>query len=118
MSHLLPSRSNALSLHLPKVLFSDPFIQYKLRESLFAFYALSTTAVGLENEETAGMLLHGRHCIEYIRQALMCSPDLNFEPVELEPTRLRQWGIQRQCKDFNALSDWAREMRANDDEGI
>ncbi|KAI1651919.1 uncharacterized protein F4817DRAFT_364830 [Daldinia loculata] len=91
---------------------------YTLRESFFSFYDISTGSVTLDAAETAHMLKHGRHCIEYIRQALMCNPDLTLEPVAGGTGQLKQWGIQRQCQDFGELSEWAREMRASDNEGI
>jgi hypothetical protein len=71
-----------------------------------------------DSEDGARMLKHGRHCIEYIRQVLICNPDLNLEPVEGETGHLKQWGFPRQCKNFGELSEWARVMRASDNEGI
>jgi hypothetical protein len=68
--------------------------------------------------KAAQMLKHGRHCIEYLRQVAVCNPDLNLEPVEGGTGSLRTWGFQRECLNFGELSDWARDMRANDNEGI
>ncbi|KAF7532284.1 hypothetical protein G7054_g8114 [Neopestalotiopsis clavispora] len=91
---------------------------YTLRQSFFAFYDATTGSRGLEDEEAARMLKHGRHCIEYVRQALMCNPDLSLEPVEEGTGYLKSWGFERQCKDLQELSDWAVTMRSSDNEGI
>ncbi|KAI1759595.1 hypothetical protein GGR53DRAFT_523746 [Hypoxylon sp. FL1150] len=91
---------------------------FTLRESFFFFHDMAFKSIKVEGPDTAFMLKHGRHCIEYIRQALMCNPDVNLEPVEGETGNLKQWGIRRQCKSFDALSEWAYELRASDNEGI
>lgn len=63
------------------------------------------------------MLRHGSHCIEYIRQQLLCNPDLTLEPVDAQAHML-DWGVERQCVSFEQVSEWARAERTSDDEGI
>jgi hypothetical protein len=115
--HVSPSRIwQALWLGYSAALLT--FIQYTLRESFFAFHNMSVSPEELDHDTAAKMLKHGRHCIEYIRQTLICNPDLTLEPVEGETGHLKIWGIQRQCHNFDELSGWAQDMRASDNEGI
>ncbi|OTA92759.1 hypothetical protein M434DRAFT_31516 [Hypoxylon sp. CO27-5] len=92
---------------------------YSVRESFFALHRMS-----MSNDthnaavSTADMVRHGRHCIEYIRQSLMCNPDLTLEPFDTKRGKLKEWGINRRCINFGELSDWACEMRLGDNEGI
>jgi hypothetical protein len=71
-----------------------------------------------DGANAAEMLKHGRHCFEYVRQVLICNPDLNLEPVEGGTGSLKTWGYQRQCVAFEQLGKWAEDMRASDNEGI
>ncbi|KAI1387568.1 uncharacterized protein F4822DRAFT_286952 [Hypoxylon trugodes] len=91
---------------------------FTLRESFFLFYQVANNSARIDTTELASKLKHGRHCIEYIRQNLMCNPDLNLEPIEGGTGNLKEWGIQHQCKSLLALSKWSYEMRASDNEGI
>ncbi|KAL7621382.1 hypothetical protein AAE478_008704 [Parahypoxylon ruwenzoriense] len=98
--------------------YSKPLMQYTMRESFFTLYQMSANEVVHSADETKHMLKHGRHCFEYIRQSLMCNPDLTLEPVKLEEGQLKTWGVERQCRNFRELSEWAREMRSSDNQGI
>ncbi|KAK8055069.1 hypothetical protein PG993_000296, partial [Apiospora rasikravindrae] len=91
---------------------------FTMRESFFTFYNMAIKPEALKAGNPAYILKHGRHCFEYIRQALMCNPDLSLEPVEEVTGRLIQWGFKRQCKNFTEISAWAYDMRASDNEGI
>ena len=64
------------------------------------------------------MLAHGRHCIEYLRQSVKCSPDLTLEPIEIGGQGLKTWGVARQCMSFRSLAEWAVDKRASDNSGI
>ncbi|OTA62300.1 hypothetical protein K449DRAFT_433956 [Hypoxylon sp. EC38] len=46
----------------------------------------------------------------YIRQSLICNPDLTLEPFDTKMGKLKEWGINRRCINFGELSDWACEM--------
>jgi hypothetical protein len=57
---------------------------------------------------------HLDHCIESIRQSLMCSGDITPLPFqwwsrygELSPVA----AVTHTCRDFEALRDWAKENR-------
>ncbi|KAL1640934.1 hypothetical protein SLS58_006550 [Diplodia intermedia] len=58
---------------------------------------------------------HITHCFDFIRQALVCFADATLEPfleedgVTLQPRGSSGWGVTHQCRNFDALVDWAQE---------
>ncbi|KUI54282.1 hypothetical protein VP1G_01565 [Cytospora mali] len=65
---------------------------------------------------------HEYHCIDYIRQSIMCLGDttLDFAEVQADGVRRGFSGANstHQCRDWDALSAWAVENRAGDKKGI
>lgn len=58
---------------------------------------------------------HMDHCIDSIRQSLMCSSDITPLPYAWWPKYqlvLPVAAAQHTCRDFDAIRDWARERRA------
>ncbi|KAF2123208.1 hypothetical protein BDV96DRAFT_15554 [Lophiotrema nucula] len=55
---------------------------------------------------------HMRHCIDYLRQSIMCAADSNLEPVNEELGGVTGWGSERTCRDFDALVGWTRKHRS------
>ncbi|KAK0639570.1 hypothetical protein B0T16DRAFT_432338 [Cercophora newfieldiana] len=52
---------------------------------------------------------HSAHCFDYIRQALMCAADTSLEgKTESGPG----WGSKHECKDYDAVLEWANEHGA------
>jgi len=75
-------------------------------------YLKDTT--NLEHDPALNMK-HIDHCIESIRQSLMCSADVTPLPYvwwsqygEYFPST----AVMHTCRDFDALVDWAKERRA------
>lgn len=59
---------------------------------------------------------HAKHCLEYIRQLVMCTADSNVERrvfYENEPNQNQGWGLHH-CRDYNKLKDFAEEWRVWD----
>ncbi|PSK53162.1 hypothetical protein B9Z65_3362 [Elsinoe australis] len=58
---------------------------------------------------------HVHHCFDYIRQGLMCNADLTVEWPKEEPDGGRfavdGWGIQHQCKSWEAIQAYMEEKR-------
>lgn len=55
---------------------------------------------------------HIEHCIDYLRQSLMCISDTTLEVVEnitKGVTGVLGFGTQHQCKDFEQLRAWTSE---------
>ncbi|KAI1170943.1 hypothetical protein F4777DRAFT_583382 [Nemania sp. FL0916] len=52
---------------------------------------------------------HMDHCVEYIRQAILCHGDLTLEPVMSGSTRTSiesdTWGSKHYCRDWNVLKE-------------
>lgn len=53
---------------------------------------------------------HVRHCLEYIRQSLICAADTTIELTVKAPEEgrvgVRGFGTQHVCRDFRQLVDW------------
>ncbi|KAK1565953.1 uncharacterized protein LY79DRAFT_529717 [Colletotrichum navitas] len=84
-----------------------------------AFYDLYYNRTGDKTEPLFGVgwqLEHLNHCWDYVRQTIMCHPDLSVEwRGEQEGTG---WGYQRQCKDWGPIYDWLEKHRITNDRGI
>ncbi|KAF7197985.1 Oxidase ustYa [Pseudocercospora fuligena] len=54
---------------------------------------------------------HIGHCVDHLRQALMCYADTNVMPYKWsdEGTLLPVFGIQRQCRNFEAVKQWVKD---------
>lgn len=80
----------------------------RLRQAYYA--ALNGTA---DNETTH----HIKHCLDYLRQAVMCHADTTMEYRE-EDKETRQLGTSgysaHRCRDFRAAHDFAEEWRVWD----
>ena len=59
---------------------------------------------------------HSRHCLEYLRQSIMCNADTNIEYHIVDEQGLMTapgWDVKR-CRDFDRTLEWAQEWRAFD----
>ena len=61
---------------------------------------------------------HANHCFEYLRQSIMCSADSSLEPAAGVERVFLGWGFQRQCRNFEALKEWAEAWRAFELQGF
>lgn len=65
---------------------------------------------------------HEYHCIDYLRQSIMCAGDttLDYAEAHEDGTRAGFSGANstHQCRDWNSIVDWAVENRAGDKTGI
>jgi hypothetical protein len=57
---------------------------------------------------------HVRHCIDYLRQTLLCHADANLEPPNMELGGVTGFGVERKCRDVSKLYSWAEEWIARD----
>lgn len=54
------------------------------------------------------------HCVDYLRQRLMCAPDLGFVTYIWVKDRLQpipDFSTTHRCKDFNAIKEWVEERQ-------
>ena len=49
---------------------------------------------------------HIRHCIDLLRQALMCQPDTTVELKNEELGGVTGFGTEHRCKDWTQLMQW------------
>lgn len=56
---------------------------------------------------------HIGHCIEFLRQQIMCSADTALEHRRADggETEVDGWGVTHQCRDWDAIWRWARDNR-------
>lgn len=54
---------------------------------------------------------HRDHCLDYIRQAIMCAGDTTFEP--LTNVGINGMGATHQCRNFEQIFSWAYEHRSD-----
>lgn len=55
---------------------------------------------------------HVRHCIDLLRQTLMCMSDTTIEVVEKVSNGdvgVRGFGTKHMCKDFDQLKEWTSQ---------
>ena len=55
---------------------------------------------------------HMRHCIDYLRQSLLCAADTNMEPLDTRLGGVTGWG-PRKCRDIVAIKDWTEKWRTH-----
>lgn len=71
--------------------------------------ARSGNNVGELHSRSEGPDAHVRHCLEYLRQSLMCLADTTPERTELNAAGqrgARGFGVQHVCRDYNQLVEW------------
>lgn len=63
---------------------------------------------------------HLTHCWDYLRQAIMCHGDTTLEWLAAPPNDEGStgWGYRHQCRDYNAIFDWAEQNRVTDKQVI
>lgn len=65
---------------------------------------------------------HEYHCIDYIRQSIMCSGDMTLDYAEVQEDGTRKGfsgaNSTHQCRDWDAIVNWAVENREGDKMGI
>lgn len=53
---------------------------------------------------------HASHCVNYLRQAVLCSADGTLEGPDVHPeagqSRLRGWGVSHECRPWDRLMDF------------
>ncbi|KGO67150.1 Protein of unknown function DUF3328 [Penicillium italicum] len=71
------------------------------------------TAMGTSREEWAMLekekLVHRAHCVEYLRQSILCSADTTLEGETGAWAKSTGWGQTHSCVDLDALTAYANE---------
>ena len=61
---------------------------------------------------------HMRHCIDLIRQALMCNADTTIEVVDESVHGVHGFRTEHRCKDWQQLWDWTAEQQKHKSERV
>ncbi|KAF2162860.1 hypothetical protein M409DRAFT_26715 [Zasmidium cellare ATCC 36951] len=65
------------------------------------------------NETEHGFVHHREHCIEHLRQSIMCSGDIAMDRWQRDPEDQESWllttGVPHVCRSFDSLSDWVKK---------
>ncbi|PYH93998.1 hypothetical protein BO71DRAFT_399247 [Aspergillus ellipticus CBS 707.79] len=65
---------------------------------------------------------HVAHCVDYLRQAIMCAADTTPEKARVVNGTVQQdtdgWGVVHQCRDWDEVYEFAKTNRAFESEGI
>ncbi|CAK48055.1 hypothetical protein M747DRAFT_245711 [Aspergillus niger ATCC 13496] len=71
------------------------------------------TALGTSREEWAMLetqkVEHRAHCVEYLRQSILCSADTTLEGETGAWAKSTGWGQTHSCVDFDALTEYANK---------
>ena len=88
-----------------------------IRMGYWALYdaAISDQVLNETDIEMDASPAHMRHCIDMLRQAIMCSPDLTVEKKDHELGGVNGFGITHQCYDWKQLVHWVKGW---DNEGV
>ena len=56
--------------------------------------------------------VHIRHCIDLIRQTLMCQPDTTIEVKDEDQGGVTGFGTEHKCRDWRQLLEWTSKWEA------
>lgn len=65
----------------------------------------------IESMAPTEIVAHRDHCLDYIRQAIMCAGDATFEPLTM--VGINGMGAIHQCRNFERLFSWAYSHRSD-----
>lgn len=73
--------------------------------------ALLPTIRGIEPRDDDGFEHnHIEHCLDYLRQSVMCSGDTTLEPPDERPEKgkspLQGWGVEHTCQSWEEIEQW------------
>lgn len=85
--------------------------QNGIREGYWAVHDVAIAGETL-NDSSLPMMIsppHIRHCIDLLRQNLMCHADLTVEIKDTELNGVHGFGTEHTCLDWNGLLAWTKE---------
>ncbi|OCT51776.1 hypothetical protein CLCR_09090 [Cladophialophora carrionii] len=114
-AHLIPGGRGIISQRWP-----DGTRKYKVISAfhqMHCLYVLRTLYFTQRSGQTTNHE-HFSHCVEYLRQSLICFADRTFETLDLSDPDSAAWGEGHLCQDWNQLFNWAFKHREFDEGGI
>ncbi|KAF2278711.1 uncharacterized protein EI97DRAFT_413476 [Westerdykella ornata] len=84
-----------------------------IRHGYYKMYEIATSGQRYNESEVPMMAspAHIRHCIDLLRQALMCRPDLTVEVEEEDLGGVRGFGTAHECSSWDDLVKWTTEWQ-------
>ena len=83
-----------------------------LRQSYFVHKEDSASSKSA-NTRSSKKEIHILHCLDYLRQLVMCGGDMTLEwPAPGQRVNVDGWGISHQCQDWNAIYEWSSAHRS------
>ena|ERR1700761_2279317 len=93
--------------------------QASLKADTIALYSLLNNDLSYETVERVREKVHKKshstHCLEYLRQSVMCAGDTTLEPYA---GQLGLAGIQHKCRDWDTIFDFATKHKKTNLTGI
>lgn len=86
--------------------------QKGLRDQYWALHSLVDQGCHTQPEIRSlniSPLSHIRHCIDLLRNSIMCTPDLTVETKNKELGGVTGFGTEHECKDWGQLLSWVSE---------
>ncbi|KAF1950757.1 hypothetical protein CC80DRAFT_576819, partial [Byssothecium circinans] len=87
-----------------------------IRQSLYTAAIAATSPASEDDEDDyyasrlPALEHHWRHCLDYLRQSLMCNADITLEKIdasgEKELGSVDGWGTEHLCRDWEGLRTW------------
>ncbi|KAF1963934.1 hypothetical protein BU23DRAFT_494794, partial [Bimuria novae-zelandiae CBS 107.79] len=90
---------------------------YVLHDQVIAYAknsGLQREARDQKPEPPEHSLGHIRHCIDLLRQSLMCNADLTVETKDTELGGVTGFGTEHRCVDWQGLLEWIQPWEATD----
>lgn len=91
-----------------------------LRKMVYTSY-YNMTLPRLNPENPTKTEIHTNHCVDILMQALQCSGNVNLISlhwVETQSYPFPNFSIQRQCVDFEGLTEWRKKKSLNMDKWV
>ncbi|MCJ1311318.1 hypothetical protein MMC25_004989 [Agyrium rufum] len=87
-----------------------------IREGFWTVYEAAIEGRRITDDELPMMssTAHIRHCVDLLRNALMCQPDLTVELKDAESGGVKGFGTQHECKDWDQLMRWTEKWQTYD----
>ncbi|TVY87753.1 Oxidase, partial [Lachnellula willkommii] len=86
-----------------------------IREGYWTVHDLAVAGKKL-NDNTLPMMIsppHIRHCIDLLRQSLMCNADTTVEKKDEVAGGVHGFGVQHRCKHWFQLVDWTKKAQGS-----
>ncbi|KAL9044964.1 MAG: hypothetical protein Q9214_001937 [Letrouitia sp. 1 TL-2023] len=93
-------------------------LQNGIRQAYYTVYSAALSGQKLKEDDFPFMASppHMRHCVDLLRQSLMCKPDTTIEVVNETLNGVTGFGTEHQCRDFGQLLDWTSQWEGYDND--